>query len=300
VIRKARAVWYGAGRGGKAALRPSRASLPTEVARFRGCSGPRSHWTRSRFVRTANMNSNDIFLQPGSSTSDATSHAVDDSESISERDQLDSSDILASLLATATVALNTDRRVTQKCIRRAAALLGIDLSPREGANAERTHLKGGLAPWQAKRLRCYIEDKLDSAIRATNLAGLVQLSTSHFFRAFRKTFGDTPVAYIMKRRMLRAQELMLKSRISLSQVALECGMCDQAHFSRTFRRIVGTSPTVWRRQLLLHPTFGEDGSRAAQRAAADSSSNGLGAPVVIAPLIQRALERGNEHVCESD
>src|SRR3984893_2856378 len=106
------------------------------------------------------MNSNDIFLQPESSTSDATSRAFDDDEYISERDQLDSSHILAGLLATAAVALNTDRRVTQKCIRRAAALLRIDLISRGGATAERSNPQGSLAPWQAKRLRCYIEDKL--------------------------------------------------------------------------------------------------------------------------------------------
>jgi AraC family transcriptional regulator len=223
------------------------------------------------------MNSNDIFPQQVSSTSDATSRAFDDDEYISERVQLDSSHILASLLETATVALNTDRRVTQKCIRRAAALLGIDLSSGRDATAARSHLRGGLASWQAKRLRSYIEDKLDSTIRANDLAGVVRLSTSYFFRAFRKTFGETPIDYIMRRRMLRAQELMLKSRVSLSQVALECGMCDQAHFSRTFRRIVGTNPTVWRRQSLLRPTFCEDASRAARRAAADSPSNGLNA-----------------------
>ncbi len=138
------------------------------------------------------MNSNDIFSQQESSTSDATLRAFDDDEYISERDQLDSSDILASLLETATVALNIDRRVTQKCIRRAAALLGIDLSRSEEAAAERSHLQGGLAPWQARRLRIYIEEKLDSTIRAGDLAGLVRLSTSYFFRAFRNTFGETP------------------------------------------------------------------------------------------------------------
>jgi AraC family transcriptional regulator len=224
------------------------------------------------------MNSNDTFPHQESCTSDATLCAFDDDEYISERDQSDSSQVLASLLETATVALNTDRRVTQKCIRRAAALLGMDLSPRGEAAAERSHLQGGLAPWQARRLKIYIEEKLDSTIRAGDLAGLVRLSTSYFFRAFRNTFGQTPVAYIMKRRMLRAQELMLEPRVSLSQVALECGMCDQAHFSRTFRRIVGTNPAVWRRQLLLHPTFCEDAARAAQR----------------------PLERGNEHVCKGD
>jgi AraC family transcriptional regulator len=222
------------------------------------------------------MNSNDIFQQSDSPTSGVALGAFEDDAYISVRDPLDGRHILASLLATATVALDTDRRVTQKCIRHAAALLGIDLSRGRDAAAERSHSQGGLAPWQAKRLRCHIEDKLDSTIRARDLAGLVRLSTSHFFRAFRKTFGDTPGAYIMKRRMLRAQQLMLKPRVSLSQVALECGMCDQAHFSRTFRRIVGTNPTIWRRQLLLRPAFGGDA------------------------VIQRVLEGGNEHVYESE
>ena len=112
-------------------------------------------------------------------------------------------------------------------------------------------LRGELASWQAKRLKSHIEDKLDSSIRATDLAGLVQLSTRHFFRTFRKTFGESPLNYITKQRITRAQQLMLTSRLPLSQVALECGMCDQAHFSRAFRRIVGTNPNAWRRQFLV-------------------------------------------------
>ena len=165
----------------------------------------------------------------------------------------DSNDMLASLLATATVALDTDCRAARRCIQRAAVLLGIDLSPGGEGAAERSCLRGGLAPWQAKRLRSHIEDKLDSSIRATDLAGLVQLSSSHFFRAFRKTFGESPLTYIMKRRIRRAQQLMLTSQLRLSQVALECGMCDQAHLSRAFRRIVGTNPNAWRRQFLVGP-----------------------------------------------
>ena len=109
---------------------------------------------------------------------------------------------------------------------------------------------GGLASWQAARLRSFIENNLDSTIRAGDLAQLVRLSTRHFFRAFRNTFGEPPLSYVMKRRMRRAQELMLTSRAPLSQVALECGMCDQAHFSRTFRRVIGSKPTIWRRRFL--------------------------------------------------
>lgn len=165
----------------------------------------------------------------------------------------DSNDMLASLLATATIALDTDRCAAKSCIQRAAALLGIDLSLGGGGAAECSSLRGGLAPPQAQRLRSYIEDRLDSSIRATDLAGVVQLSESHFCRAFRKTFGESPLAYIRKRRIRRAQELMSTSRLPLSQVALECGLCDQAHLCRVFRRIVGMNPNAWRRQFPVGP-----------------------------------------------
>ena len=120
--------------------------------------------------------------------------------------------------------------------------------------------RGGLASCQAELVRSYIEDKLDSGIRVTDLAGLVGLSTSHFSRAFRRTFGETPLVYVTKQRMLRAQELLLNSQVPLTQIALECGMFDQAHFSRTFLRIVGTNPALWRRQFLLGPASGEQTS----------------------------------------
>ena len=136
-------------------------------------------------------------------------------------------------------------------------------------------MHGGLAPWQAKHVSSYIEDKLDSSIRVTDLAGVVQLSTSHFFRAFRQTFGESPLAYIMQRRIRRAQEMMLKSRLPLSQVALECGMCDQAHLCRVFRRIVGINPNAWRRQFPVGPD--SDGSLARERN--KPSCNGMRASV---------------------
>ena len=165
----------------------------------------------------------------------------------------DNNDALASLLTSATVALDTDRRAAKSCIQRAAALLGINLSLGGDGTAGHSCLQGGLAPWQAKHIRSFIEDKLDSSIRTTDLTGVVRLSTSHFFRAFRQTFGESPRAYIMQRRIRRAQELMLISRAPLSQVALECGMCDQAYFCRVFRRIVGINPNAWRRQFPVDP-----------------------------------------------
>jgi transcriptional regulator GlxA family with amidase domain len=119
----------------------------------------------------------------------------------------------------------------------------------EAAGALRTRApRGGLAPWQIKRVAAYVHGHIGTSLRASELAKLVRLSYSHFNRAFKVSFQETPTAYIMRQRMRLAQDKMLTTGHPLSQVALECGLCDQAHFSRMFRRIVGESPRLWRRQ----------------------------------------------------
>jgi AraC-like DNA-binding protein len=84
-------------------------------------------------------------------------------------------------------------------------------------------------------------------IRVWELAGLAELSLSHFCRAFKSTFGASPHAYVQRRRIEFAQGLMLTTRESLSSIALSCGMCDQAQFTRSFRRVTGETPRSWRR-----------------------------------------------------
>jgi AraC-like DNA-binding protein len=113
--------------------------------------------------------------------------------------------------------------------------------------------RGGLAAWQAKRVARYIDEHIGTRFKAGDLATLVQLSTAHFFRAFKASFGTTPAAYIMRQRIRFAQDLMLSTGYPLAQVALECGMCDQSHLCRAFRRVVGNSPTQWRRQFAPDP-----------------------------------------------
>ena len=80
-----------------------------------------------------------------------------------------------------------------------------------------------------------------------DLAAIARLSTGHFCRSFTRSFGVAPFAYVAGRRLARAQELMLTTDDPLSQIALACGLCDQSHLTRLFRRHVGTSPNAWRR-----------------------------------------------------
>jgi transcriptional regulator GlxA family with amidase domain len=76
---------------------------------------------------------------------------------------------------------------------------------------------------------------------------LVALSKSHFSRAFQQSLGTPPMAYVAKRRVERAKLMMTSTRDRLTDIALACGFADQSHLNRSFRRIVGMSPGIWRR-----------------------------------------------------
>jgi AraC family transcriptional regulator len=108
--------------------------------------------------------------------------------------------------------------------------------------------RGGMAPWQKRKLDQYLANRLEETLRVEHLAKEFSLSVSYFSRAFKKTYGTSPHLHIIKLRLALAKRLMLTTEAPLSQIALSCGMADQAHLSRLFRRGIGESPSVWRRR----------------------------------------------------
>ena len=142
-------------------------------------------------------------------------------------------------------ALRDERSNAAACLQRAKALLH---GP-EGTSlqAPQAGVRTGLAPWQVRRVLAYIEANLDQTVRNKDLAAVVRLSPFHFAVAFHNSVGESPHAYVIRRRVERAQGLMLSTDRSLSDIAGECGMADQAHLTRLFRKIVGESPAAWRR-----------------------------------------------------
>jgi AraC family transcriptional regulator len=126
-------------------------------------------------------------------------------------------------------------------------------NPYEIKSAAPSASRGGLAPWHIRKVSAHIEAQLDSTISTADLAGLVNLSLFHFSRAFRASFGESPHTYVMRKRVERAQGMMLRTRSSLAQIAIECGLADQAHLSKSFRRFVGESPGAWRRARAAPP-----------------------------------------------
>jgi AraC family transcriptional regulator len=154
-------------------------------------------------------------------------------------------DVLAVLVREARNFLPYDPSGAEQRLDRAAALLAAVRSEAEPAPAPAS---GGLAPWQVLRLKALIEERLGERLPTAILASAVRLSPSHFARAFRTSFDESPHAYVMYRRMARAKRLMIETDMALSEVALSCGLADQAHFSRVFRRLEGDAPSAWRRR----------------------------------------------------
>ena len=119
----------------------------------------------------------------------------------------------------------------------------------EPAPAMSTHNKRGamLLPWQAARVSEYIDRHIADPIRVCDLSALVCRGRAHFSRLFKKHFGLSPYAYVLRRRIELASLLIVESNTALSQIALKCGFADQAHFCRRFRDHTGTTPAAWRR-----------------------------------------------------
>jgi len=157
--------------------------------------------------------------------------------------------VAARLVEAACCARDGDGETAKAHIAHAVALLHGQPSPAPAVTRPSGAcqiVRGGLAAWQARRLAKYIDTNLSGRIQIEDLAAFLGVSSSHFCRAFKRTFGVSPHAFVTRRRMEVAQGIMLTTRFTLSEIALSCGMSDQSHFTRSFRRIVGETPHLWR------------------------------------------------------
>src|SRR6266852_2412558 len=81
-----------------------------------------------------------------------------------------------------------------------------------------------------------------------SMARIACVSEAHFIRIFRATFGETPHRYLQRRRVERSMFLLRETERSITDICLDVGFSSLGTFSRTFRDIVGESPTDYRRR----------------------------------------------------
>ena len=115
--------------------------------------------------------------------------------------------------------------------------------------AVRTY-RGGLGPARLRKVKEFIDAKIEDDFTLRDMAQSVGLSTSHFSEMFRKSTGETPHQFVLRRRTERAKEILRKAELRVLDVAVACGFQTQQHFARVFRQLCGVSPTQYRREFL--------------------------------------------------
>jgi len=150
------------------------------------------------------------------------------------------------LLETAKRELERDREAAGASLAAASVILQSVIERRSRAKGAKP---GALAAWQIARVRAFIDENLHRTIHVKDLSAVAQRSTAHFSRSFKQAFGETPHAYVLRRRLERACHLMITSSASLRKIAPSVGFSDQAHLCRHFRQAFGQSPSSWRRDL---------------------------------------------------
>jgi len=169
-------------------------------------------------------------------------------------------DLPAGWIAKALDCMATDRRAALDHLVHASDLLEHEINKCNAAPGRVTSsrssesLPGRLSDWQTALIENFVETRIDSPLRTRELAELVGLSQSYFCRAFKTTYGVTSRTYVTGHRIECAKRLMVDTNEPLAQIALACGLSDQAHLSNLFRRLVGASPSGWRRAQRAVPT----------------------------------------------
>jgi AraC family transcriptional regulator len=150
------------------------------------------------------------------------------------------------LLETAKRELERDREAAKASLVTASSILQSEIERRSRAKGARP---GALAAWQTARVRAFIDENLHRTIHVEDLSAVALRSKAHFSRSFKQDLGESPHAYVVRRRLERACHLMITSSASLSEIALSVGFSDNAHLCRHFRQTFGQSPSSWRSDL---------------------------------------------------
>ena len=109
--------------------------------------------------------------------------------------------------------------------------------------------RGGLAAWQQRTVTAYVEEHLSEQIPLATLARLARLSTFHFCRAFKQSFGVPPHRYHTNRRIEQAKVMLAERKHSVTEVGLTLGFSETSSFTAVFRKTTGQTPSRYHRAL---------------------------------------------------
>lgn len=96
---------------------------------------------------------------------------------------------------------------------------------------------------------CYVRKHLGESILIEDIAGFVNLSPAHLMKSYRKRTGISVLQFITFERLNAAKELLARTDLSVSEIALLVGYNDYSYFIRLFKREVGRTPMNYRKEI---------------------------------------------------
>lgn len=107
--------------------------------------------------------------------------------------------------------------------------------------------EGGLGDRKILQITDYIHAHLDQSIKLADLASVAGMSQFHFSRMFKQSMGISPHQYLLQQRVEQAKQLLKRSKLTIAEIALQCGFNSQSHLSKHFRDAIGMTPSDYRK-----------------------------------------------------
>jgi AraC-like DNA-binding protein len=97
-----------------------------------------------------------------------------------------------------------------------------------------------------RRARDHVDRHYQEELDLDELARVAAVSKYHFARCFEATYGETPIRYLTRRRIERAQDLLRAANLTITEICMLVGFSSLGSFSRRFTQLVGESPAAYR------------------------------------------------------
>jgi len=97
-----------------------------------------------------------------------------------------------------------------------------------------------------RRARDYMDRHFDEPLDLDQLASVAGVSKYHLVRSFEATYDETPMRYLTRRRIERAQDLLRHANLTVTEICMLVGFSSMGSFSARFKEVVGETPTAYR------------------------------------------------------